>query len=161
MTASILGEPEQARLRVAGLRARGERADLDETEAEAEHLAEDLGILVESCGEADRIGEGESGDDGGEHRIGCWGTTGGLGLQRPDRQPVRPLRIEREGEGPKERVEGHRRRLWHSPVLPASEARGEGDRPQAGGGAIRPLAPPQRFTRPPPHPLRGQGGQKG
>ena len=50
----VLGEAEQAGPGIAGLGTRGERAHLDEAEAEAEHLAEGLGILVEAGGEPDR-----------------------------------------------------------------------------------------------------------
>src|SRR5690606_34686365 len=43
---AVLDQPEQPWPLVAGLRARGERADLDEAEAEAEQLSPGLGILV-------------------------------------------------------------------------------------------------------------------
>ena len=50
---AVLGEPEQPRLRIALLRARRDRSDLDESEAEAEHLLGDFRVFVEPGGETD------------------------------------------------------------------------------------------------------------
>ena len=59
---AVLLEPEQARPRIARLRPRRERADLDEAEAQPEHLLRHLGILVEARGEPDGRREIESRD---------------------------------------------------------------------------------------------------
>ena len=53
-------EAEEPRPRIAGLRARRHRADLDETEAEPEQRIRRLGVLVEAGGKAERIGEIEA-----------------------------------------------------------------------------------------------------
>ena len=52
-------EPEHARPRIAGLRQRRHRADLDEAEAQAEQRVRHLGVLVEARRDADRIGKVE------------------------------------------------------------------------------------------------------
>ena len=57
MSASRLGQAEQARLRIAGLRARRDRAAFDEAEAERREAVDVRGVLVEAGGEADAIGE--------------------------------------------------------------------------------------------------------
>ena len=54
-----LGQPEQARARVAVLRQRGQRADLDKAEAEMRHHMRDAGILDGSVVLVDRRGAGE------------------------------------------------------------------------------------------------------
>src|SRR5207244_2504270 len=82
----------------------------------AEHLREDLGILVEAGGEADRVGEVDSGHGAGQHWIGPRRVPGGQEPERPDRQPMRPLRVEREGEGPEEGVERHGRAMAGVPT---------------------------------------------
>jgi hypothetical protein len=50
-------EPEHARPRVAELRPRRHRANLDKTEAEAQQRVGGAGILVEAGGDADRVRE--------------------------------------------------------------------------------------------------------
>src|SRR3546814_6580073 len=57
---AVLDQPEQARARIAGLRQRGQRADLDETEAEMRHRMRDTRVLVETGREAHRVGQGEA-----------------------------------------------------------------------------------------------------
>ncbi len=54
---AILGQTEQSRLGIAGLRARRDGAGLDEAEAEPQHGVGHLGILVEAGSEPDRIRE--------------------------------------------------------------------------------------------------------
>jgi hypothetical protein len=103
----ILGEAEQARAGIAGLRQRRQRPHLDEAEAEAEHLAEDLRILVEARGQADRVGKGEAGKLDGRGPDRARRPAGGKQLQRRDRGAVGALGVEREGEGAKEGVERH------------------------------------------------------
>jgi hypothetical protein len=53
----LLGEAEQARLVVAGLRLGGDRAHLDETEAERGPGVERHAVLVHAGGEADTVRE--------------------------------------------------------------------------------------------------------
>src|SRR3546814_2814410 len=57
---AILDQPEQPRTRIALLRQRGQRADLDEAEAEVRHRVRDAGVLVETRRDADGIGKGET-----------------------------------------------------------------------------------------------------
>ena len=52
-----LGQPEHARLGVARLRARGDRADFDEAAAHAGEAVDGFAVLVEAGGEADAVGE--------------------------------------------------------------------------------------------------------
>ena len=52
-----LRQPEEARLRVAGLRARRDGAALDEAEPERGESVDVRGVLVESGGEPDPVGE--------------------------------------------------------------------------------------------------------
>ena len=52
-----LGQPEEARLRVAGLRARRDGAAFDEAEAERREAVDVRGVLVEAGGEADPVRE--------------------------------------------------------------------------------------------------------
>ena len=53
-------EAEQPRPRIAALRLRRHRADLDKAEAEPQQRVRHLGVLVEARGHADRIGEIEA-----------------------------------------------------------------------------------------------------
>ena len=103
----VLDEAEQPGPGIARLGTRRQRADLDEAEAEAEQLPEDLGVLVETGGEPDRIGEMDARHVDRQHRIGPGRVPGREALQHPDRPAMRPLRVEGEGEGPEERVERH------------------------------------------------------
>jgi hypothetical protein len=93
--AAILDEAEGARTGVARLRTRGQRADLDEAEAEAEHGVGDVGVLVEARREPDRIGKIETEGRDRESRIvllrrarrqsrqrGDGGAMGGLGVEQ-------------------------------------------------------------------------------
>jgi len=102
ITARSAASREQPRPRVSVLRQGGQRPHLDEAEAEAEHLPEHLGILVEPGREPDRVGEIESRDPHRQDRVGLGGPSRRQQLQRADRRPMRPLRVEREGEGPQE-----------------------------------------------------------
>ena len=51
----ILFEAEQPRFRIAGLRPRGDGADLDKPEPEASHRFGHSGIFVEAGGQPDRV----------------------------------------------------------------------------------------------------------
>ena len=53
-------EAEQARLRVAGLRARRDGAGLDVAEAEGPERVDVRGVLVHAGGEPHRVAEGEA-----------------------------------------------------------------------------------------------------
>ena len=65
---AVLGQPEQPRARVAGLRPRRGGADLDEAEAGAAEGGDGAGVLVEAGGEAERVRQLEPGEAGGEAR---------------------------------------------------------------------------------------------
>ena len=56
----IARQAKQARARIARLRPRRQRADLDKAEAGAEQPARRLGVLVEARRHAERIGEGQA-----------------------------------------------------------------------------------------------------
>lgn len=53
----ILGQPEKAGFRVAGLRLRSQGTDFNESETEMRELIVGIRILVQSAGQTDRIGE--------------------------------------------------------------------------------------------------------
>ena len=93
-------EPEQARARIAGLRQRGDRADLDEAETQPQQRVRDLRVLVETRRDPDRIGKIEP--EGAHAQLGG---VGGRSRQRHiaqslDRQAMRVLGI----EGPHQRA---------------------------------------------------------
>src|SRR6185369_2474157 len=72
---------EQARLRVAVLGARRDRADFEETEAEPGQAVDVVAVLVQAGGEADRIGELEAHDldrAGGDRLGQAAGKAGGI-----------------------------------------------------------------------------------
>ena len=108
---AILAQPEQPRLVVPGLRLRGDRADLDEAEAEAQHLPGDLGILVEPGGEADRRRKVDSGHPRPERLGQIRRPVRRHPPQRRDRRAMRGFRVKREGQRAEERVEVHAPRL--------------------------------------------------
>ena len=81
-----------------------EPADLDETEAPSEQRVGGFAVLVEARGHAERVREGEPGD-GRLERPTEARRAARQGLERRDRQSVRPLGIEREQRGPGEAVE--------------------------------------------------------
>ena len=87
-------ETEQARARIAGLRARRHGADLDEAEAEPQQRVRHLGILVEAGREADRIGEIQPEGADRKPRIVGPRRRQRRQLQRAQREPVRVLRVE-------------------------------------------------------------------
>jgi hypothetical protein len=95
MIALSAARPEEARPRVALLRKRRHRADLDEAEAQAEHRAGYRAVLVEAGRQSDGIGKAETEHVHMEARIG-----GLQGRAKPaasgstDSEVVRALRIE-------------------------------------------------------------------
>ncbi len=54
---AVLDQAEQARARIAGLRARGDAADLDKAETQSQGAAIAFRILVKARGQADRVGK--------------------------------------------------------------------------------------------------------
>ena len=56
----MFGQAEQARLRVARLRPRGDGADFDETETSTVKGADGDGVFVHPGGKAEAVGEGQS-----------------------------------------------------------------------------------------------------
>ena len=88
-------EPKEARARVAVLRQRRDRSDLDEAEAEAEHRVGRLRILVETRGKTDGIGELESERTHREPRVARHGRRPRMQMTcSADGRAMRPLRIE-------------------------------------------------------------------
>ncbi len=82
---------------IAALRARGQRADLDEAEAHLQKLARHAGILVEARRHADRVGEVEA-EQGLLEALVVGTFSAGVEpeLERLEGEVVRPLGIERE-----------------------------------------------------------------
>ena len=99
-------QPEDARLRVAGLRQRRDRADLGKAEAEAKQRIGNLGVLVVAGGHAERIGEIDAADADFQPVV-AHGPPGDRqpAFQRRDRQAVGGFRIECEQEPLAEPVE--------------------------------------------------------
>ena len=92
---AIGGEAKEPRARIACLRQRRDRADLDEAEARGEHRVGHFGVLVEARRKADRIRKGKPKHVHREAGIGLRDRRSSKPLRRRrDRQPVRPLRIE-------------------------------------------------------------------
>jgi hypothetical protein len=93
--ARVLRQPEEPRARVAGLREGRDRARLDEAEARPRQRMERDRVLVETRGEAHRIGQAEPRDLGAQARTGDEaGQRRHPGAQRGEREVVRALRVE-------------------------------------------------------------------
>ena len=113
-------EAEQPRARIAGLRQRRDGADLGEAEAHAEHGRAHARVLVEACGDAERIGKRQAKRlDSQPLVVGPGAARIEPGLQRPESELVRPLGVEREKQRPDKCVggSGHdalSRSLWHA-----------------------------------------------
>jgi len=104
----VFRQAEQARLRIAGLRARGDGADFDEAETQREQCIDVLAILVQAGGQADRIGEGQP-EHGARHRRDACGQqrrgAGAVGqVQCGQAEAVGALGVEREQEGAGKRI---------------------------------------------------------
>ena len=94
-----VGEAEDAGLRVALLRKRGHRADLDEAEPEPQRRIRDFGVLVVTRGQSQGVGEGQARDLRAEARIDRpVATRNEAALQRLHRQAMRALGVELEEE---------------------------------------------------------------
>ena len=115
-----LGDAEHARLRIARLRQRRHRADLDEAEAHRAEGVDAAAVLVEPGGQADAVRKRQPGD---RHRVVHARLLDERDQrraldrrQRRQRQVVRVLRIEPEQKrsGQREGNERHDgRRFWH------------------------------------------------
>ncbi len=91
---AVLDESKGAGTRIAGLRARRQRADFDEAEPETEHRVGDFGIFVEAGRKADRIGKVETEGVDRETRIIRRRRPTGQQFQRGDRRMVRRFSVE-------------------------------------------------------------------
>ena len=102
------GQAEEARPRIAGLRARRHRAALDEAEAEPGQSVDVRGVLVEAGGEPHAIRKREShrGDRRGGHlrRERLREADPRRGVESREHQLVRGLGIEREQERAEQRI---------------------------------------------------------
>ncbi len=140
MSASALGQPEQAGLRIARLRARCDGAAFDEAEAERRESVDVRGVLVEAGGESDPVGKVEPhrGDrrGGRARRERLHESEARRGVEARERQVVRRFGIECEEQRAEERVD-------HGAAAGVDAAR-----PVAKGGAMIPSACRSR-CRPP------------
>ncbi|MNR15766.1 hypothetical protein D3C85_1323220 [compost metagenome] len=89
----VFGQTEQARLGVAGLRARRDRAAFHGAEAEPRQAVQRLAVLVQTGGQTDRVGHLQSRDTGLQDRVIGAGRGQGRDLQGADGQPVRRLGV--------------------------------------------------------------------
>ena len=105
---AVFGQAEDARARVARLRARRDRAHLDESEAEGRELAERLAVAVEAGGQPDGVAEPDAEDlafEGGVlHAVALVEQPASSrdhadDAQQQDNNPVCPLDREREEDG--------------------------------------------------------------
>src|SRR5262249_24158304 len=90
----VTREAKETRARIAGLRARRDRADLCKSKAEAQDGSCEFGIFVEACRKPDRIGKIEPDCGDGE----AWMINSYAGKRHrskgPDRPRMRPFRVE-------------------------------------------------------------------
>ena len=94
--------------RVAGLRARGGGADLDEAEAGAAEGGDGAGVLVEAGGEAERVRQVEAGEAGGEPRAGQRAGAGAeAGGERGEARPCAVSGSMRRSSGRREVGQAH------------------------------------------------------
>lgn len=101
-----LGQAEHARAGVARLRARRDRADLEEAETEAGEAVDRLAVLVEPGGEADAVGKAQAHDLDRARRLRLGGGQQLAGIvQAMQGEVVGGLGVEREQEGAGEFVE--------------------------------------------------------
>ena len=106
----VFFQPEQPRPVIAHLGKRGDRADLDETEAEAEHLIGHFAVLVEAGREPDRISKAEARHHSLQRRSPRRlrrESSAAAQLQQCYRRAMCPFCLEREGEWTNETIEGH------------------------------------------------------
>ena len=103
--ALVARQAEQARARIAGLRQRRHRADLDEAEAEPQQRIGHLGVLVEARRHADRIGKIEPEGAHGQARIVRGRRRERRKPQGLDRERMGVLGFDQAHQRPRERVE--------------------------------------------------------
>ncbi len=141
-------EPEQARPRITGLRQRGERTDLDKAETEPQQRVRHLGVLVETGGEPNRIGEIQpEGADGQFARVGRRPRQRHI-AQGLDRQGMCVLGVEGPHQRAGQPVEetDHRLRLRGGmgldPIGPDAASSRQGRKESvAGGGRLKAIIP--------------------
>ena len=108
---AVLFQAEQARLRVAGLRARRDAADLDKAETEATGLAPDPGVLVEAGRQTDGICKAAAERRDGQARIVRLGRGGHqIATQCPEREVMGAFGIEPPQNGLYSGINVHYRR---------------------------------------------------
>src|SRR5262245_34643767 len=111
-------QPEDARARIADLWPWGERADLGVTQTHAEHRGDHARVFVEARGDAERIGKRQPPYAGRKPAIIAPRAAGmNADLQRPKRQLVRLLRVERPEQRPGERERRFKHRGSYSAPL--------------------------------------------
>ena len=120
---AVGGEPEQPRLRVAGLRLAGHGADLDVAEAQRGQAVDPLGVLVEAGGEAERVREGQPQRRHRGSRAGQPLQHRPAGPHRPEADAVRALGVDPAQRVPEEQVVRRQRAAQscsdRTPISPA------------------------------------------
>ena len=101
----MLFRSEQPRTRIARLRQRRDRADLDEAEAEMKKRVGNLGVLVEARRKADRIGEVQPEGPHCKPRIVRLARKARRELEALDGESVGVFGIKRPQQWPREAVE--------------------------------------------------------
>ena len=119
--AAFLREPEHPRLRVAGLALGGDGADLREAEPEVRPCGHGIGLLVEPCGEPDRVREAKPPELLCQPRVvdpqaplqqRAERRCSGEHAQRRHRNRVGALGVEPEEQWPHEGAVGHAPESW-------------------------------------------------
>jgi len=99
----VFNQTEDARLRVAGLRARRHRSGFDKSETEGQHRFRDLRVLVKAGRESNRVGEFEPQRLHAQSRVVRFQRGFGVDdAERFDGQAMRKLRIEPRQDGPRQ-----------------------------------------------------------
>src|SRR5262245_33090469 len=116
-------QSEDARAQIADLWPWGKRADLGVTQTHAEHRGDHARVLVEARGDAERIGERQPPYAGRKPAvIAPRAARMNADLQRPERQLVRLLRVERPEQRPGERERRFKHRgSYSAPFLMRSD----------------------------------------
>ena len=122
----VLHQPEQARARIARLRQRRDRADLDEAEARAQQGVGNLGALVETRGEAEGIWKVEPEGAHAQARIALRRGGKRRMAQREHGGAVRVLRVHAEEQGARDGAEQTHHGSALSKSCAPSDRRGRG-----------------------------------
>ena len=94
---TVAHQPENARTRISRLRQGRHRADLGETETEAQKRVRHIAVLVEPGGHAERIGKADAGDRHPQPRVGLGrAAQRQAGFEPPDRKLVGALCLKGE-----------------------------------------------------------------